>query len=221
MQEQFEKFYIMGNPKQKLLWDIPNSSATLTRMFDKEYIIETSGLQALILLLFNTSEIVLNGKLPSLLGANLETKPEKKKQVLDHLEAAVYALMKSNLIFADNETRLDKEFTKDTQLTLNKSFTSKAKKIVVTRMNKKEKAEESKETEEKVMEERKYEVDASIMKIMKGRKKCAHGDLLEALKSQLKFLFQPPAIKKRIEGLIEREYLKRDEKNPNVYLYIS
>jgi len=169
MQEQFEKFYIMGNPKQKLLWDIPNSSATLTRMFDKEYIIETSGLQALILLLFNTSEIVLNGKLPSLLGANLETKPEKKKQVLDHLEAAVYALMKSNLIFADNETRLDKEFTKDTQLTLNKSFTSKAKKIVVTRMNKKEKAEESKETEEKVMEERKYEVDASIMKIMKAK----------------------------------------------------
>ncbi len=44
------------------------------------------------------------------------------------------------------------------------------------------------------MEERKFEIDAALMKVMKARKKCAHHDLIEAMKSQLKFQFQvgPP-----------------------------
>ncbi len=186
----------------------------------------------MILLLFNEHPSVLNGALPSMLGVSIETKPEKKKQIIETFEAAVYALLKSKLLVVEGENQAvvataaisgapAKEITKDTILSLNKAFVSKFKKVVVTRMNKKEKEEESKETEEKVMEERKYEVDAAIMKVMKARKKCSHGDLLEALRTQLKFFFQPPAIKKRIEVLIERDYLRRDDKNPNVYLYVS
>jgi len=157
----------------------------------------------------------MTNKLPELLGVVMEAKSEKKKQVGEIIEAAVYALVKAKLIVSDNEGK------GASILKVNEQFTSKFKKIVVTRMNKKESAEESKETEERVIEERKYEIDASIMKIMKARKKTAHSDLLEALKSQLKFLFQPPVIKKRIEGLIEKGYLKRDDKNPKIYLYVS
>lgn len=141
---------------------------------------------------------------------------EKRKQVLEVIEAGVYSLVKSKLVCLE-----EKKLRNESRLSLNEKFASKLKRVVVTRMNKKEKAEESKETEERVMEERKYEIDAAIMKIMKGKKTASHSELLEKLRPQLKFLFQPPAIKKRIEGLIEREYLKRDEKDPNVYIYIS
>lgn len=30
-----------------------------------------------------------------------------------------------------------------------------------------------------------------------------------------------PSIKKRIEDLIDREYMKRDDKNPNIYIYVG
>lgn len=36
-------------------------------------------------------------------------------------------------------------------------------------------------------------------------------------------ILQPdvPSIKKRIEDLIHRDYMKRDEKNPNIYIYVG
>jgi len=159
---------------------------------------------------------MLNEEVPQLLGIIIESNIEKKKAILEVIDAAVYSLVKSKLICMEGE-RLETK----SKLSLNEGFTSKFKRIVVTRMNKKEKAEESKETEERVMEERKYEIDANIMKIMKGKKTASHTELLEKLRVQLKFQFQPPAIKKRIEGLIDRDYLKRDENNPDIYIYIS
>lgn len=165
----------------------------------------------MLLLLFNTRPLLSSEELPELLGVVLDAKSEKKKQVAESIEAAIYALAKSKLVNVEGNG----------ELRVNEDFASKFKKVVVTRMNKKEKAEESKETEERVMEERKYEIDACIMKIMKARKKSVHSDLLEALRSQLKFLLQPNVIKKRIEGLIERDYLRRDDKNPNIYIYVS
>eukprot|EP00826_Nyctotherus_ovalis_P051143 TRINITY_DN6378_c0_g2_i1.p1 TRINITY_DN6378_c0_g2~~TRINITY_DN6378_c0_g2_i1.p1 ORF type:complete len:612 (+),score=219.02 TRINITY_DN6378_c0_g2_i1:589-2424(+) len=216
MQEQFTKYYEKENQKKRLHWNTPFSSATIVGRFDKEYLIETSGLQAIILLLFNNSRTIVNADVSKLLGLAVEANIEKRRQVLEVIEAGVYSLVKSKLICSE-ENKLEKE----SKLSLNEKFSSKLKRIVITRMNKKEKAEESKETEERVMEERKYEIDAAIMKIMKGKKTASHSELLEKLRPQLKFLFQPPTIKKRIEGLIEREYLKRDEKDPNIYIYIS
>lgn len=45
----------------------------------------------------------------------------------------------------------------------------------------------------------------------------------EQVTKQLMSLFQPDpkAVKKRIEDLISREYLERDEKNPAVYHYLA
>jgi hypothetical protein len=34
------------------------------------------------------------------------------------------------------------------------------------------------------------------------------------------FQAQPPMIKQRIESLIERGYMKRDDKNKTVYIYV-
>ena len=72
---------------------------------------------------------------------------EGKKNILETIEANVYALVKSKLILIDGD---QDKVTNESKLTVNDKFVSKFKKVVVTRMNKKEKAEESKETEEKV-----------------------------------------------------------------------
>merc|ERR1719510_282396 len=80
-----------------------------------------------------------------------------------------------------------------------------------------------KEIPEGVMEARKNIVEAAIVRIMKSRKQLAHKDLIREVIHQLSSRFNPPPafIKKRIESLIEREYLERDSNDRKVYSYLA
>lgn len=71
------------------------------------------------------------------------------------------------------------------------------------------------ETRAKVDEDRKHEIEAAIVRIMKARKKLPHANLVAEAIEQLRHRFAPSpiAIKKRIEGLIDREYLSRSPEN--------
>jgi len=74
---------------------------------------------------------------------------------------------------------------------------------------------------EGVVEARKNIVEAAVVRIMKSRKQLAHNDLIREVIHQLSSRFnpQPLFIKKRIESLIEREYLERDSENRKIYNY--
>ncbi|KAK4361340.1 hypothetical protein RND71_020292 [Anisodus tanguticus] len=85
----------------------------------------------------------------------------------------------------------------------------------------KETAEENTSTTERVFQDRQYQVDAAIVRIMKTRKVLSHTLLITELFQQLKFPVKPADLKKRIESLIEREYLERDKNNPQVYKYLA
>jgi len=58
---------------------------------------------------------------------------------------------------------------------------------------------------------------------MKSRKRLDHNSLIaETTKIlSLKFNPDPQAIKKRIEGLIEREYMRRDKDDRRFYEYMA
>ncbi|KAG5458848.1 MAG: Cullin protein neddylation domain-containing protein, partial [Olpidium bornovanus] len=70
---------------------------------------------------------------------------------------------------------------------------------------------EIRDTRDRVDEARKHMVEAAIVRVMKARKTMDHNNLVAEVTRQLQARFQPnPAmIKKRIEALIEREYLER------------
>jgi hypothetical protein len=56
---------------------------------------------------------------------------------------------------------------------------------------------------------------------MKARKTEKHNQLMEDVIKQISiFMPQPQMIKQRIESLIEREYLKRDEADRAKYIYL-
>lgn len=59
------------------------------------------------------------------------------------------------------------------------------------------------------------------MRIMKTRKTLTHTLLMSELFSQLKFPATPIDLKKRIESLIERDYLERDPTKPGEYRYLA
>ena len=69
--------------------------------------------------------------------------------------------------------------------------------------------------------ERQNILDAVIVRIMKARKTLKHTELIEnVIKQVTMFLPQPKMIKERIESLIERDYLKRDENDKALYIYL-
>jgi cullin 3 len=116
-----------------------------------------------------------------------------------------------------------KEIDKDTIFSPNEKFLSKLIKVKILPVVMKETQEQHQETNEKINEERKWVMDAVIVRIMKMRKKMEHRQLVLETTEQLqsKFMPSPEMIKKRIESLIEREYLERAEDDRNVYHYLA
>lgn len=107
---------------------------------------------------------------------------------------------------------------------INDSFTSKLHRVKIqTVASKGESDPERKETRSKVDEDRKHEIEAAIVRIMKARKKMQHNVLITECTEQLKsrFLPSPVVIKKRIESLIEREYIARTAEDRKVYTYVA
>jgi len=82
---------------------------------------------------------------------------------------------------------------------------------------------ERKETEKKIDEDRRHLIEACIVRIMKSRKRLDHNHLIAEVTQQLssRFLPEPAMIKKRIEALIDREYLEREDSDRKVYTYLA
>ncbi|CAN1302289.1 CUL4 [Linum perenne] len=93
--------------------------------------------------------------------------------------------------------------------------------LKVNAIQMKETVEENTSTTERVFQDRQYQVDAAIVRIMKTRKVLSHTLLITELFQQLKFPIKPADLKKRIESLIDREYLERDKNNPQIYNYLA
>jgi cullin 3 len=66
-------------------------------------------------------------------------------------------------------------------------------------------------------------VEATIVKVMKTRRRLDHNTLIVETSKILSQKFTPDAhmIKKRIESLIEREYMERDADDRRFYKYIA
>lgn len=95
-------------------------------------------------------------------------------------------------------------------------------KIATVAASRLESAKERKDTMEKLEEARRHLTDACIVRIMKSRKHLDHNNLISEVTGQLSARFQPDPtmIKKRIESLLEREYLQRREDDRRVYEYL-
>ena len=103
---------------------------------------------------------------------------------------------------------------------LNTDFKSKKLRINLNVPMKSEQKKEIDDTHKAVEDDRKMFLQAVIVRIMKARKQLKHVQLVQEIMEQSRKRFNPKVslIKKCIDDLIDREYLKRIEDNQYQYL---
>lgn len=86
-----------------------------------------------------------------------------------------------------------------------------------------EAAQETSETTKAVLEERKFYLQALIVRIMKSKKTMNHNDLVSEVIKEAMSNFVPSQVfvKGVIEDLIAKEYLERARRNKDEYNYLA
>uniref|UniRef100_A0A1A9V8H1 Cullin-4A n=1 Tax=Glossina austeni TaxID=7395 RepID=A0A1A9V8H1_GLOAU len=209
-QQVFNKFYLAKHSGRKLQWQPTLGNCVLKARFDggpKELLV--SLFQALVLLLFNEKDNLAFEEI--LAATNIED--GELRRTLQSL-----ACGRARVISKEPKGR---EVEDGDQFHYNNEFTNKLFRIKINQIQMKETTEEQKATEERVFQDRQYQIDAAIVRIMKMRKTLSHNLLITELFNQLTFPVKPADLKKRIESLIDRDYMERDKDNQNQYNYVA
>ncbi|XP_012281078.1 cullin-3 [Orussus abietinus] len=180
----------------------------------RKHIIQVSTYQMCVLLLFNNRERLTYEEIQ-----NETDIPER--DLVRALQSLAMGKATQRILLKHPRT---KEIEPSHYFSVNDNFTSKLHRVKIQTVAAKGESEpERRETRNKVDEDRKHEIEAAIVRIMKARKRMPHNILVTEVTEQLRirFLPSPVIIKKRIEGLIEREYLARTPEDRKVYTYVA
>ncbi|THH15832.1 hypothetical protein EW146_g4703 [Bondarzewia mesenterica] len=210
--KSFEQFYLSRHSGRRLTWQPSMGNADVRVAFkSRKHDLNVSTFALVILLLFEDlpeGEFLTYEEIKS---ATLIPDTELQRN-LQSLACAKFKVLKKH--------PPSRDVSPSDSFSFNHDFSSNLQKIKISTVaSKVESGEERKETRDRVEEERRHQTEACIVRIMKDRKHMTHNDLINEVTRQLAARFQPNPlnIKKRIEGLIEREYLERcdDRKSYN------
>ncbi|KAI9362431.1 cullin-4B-like protein [Zopfochytrium polystomum] len=209
-QQVFKDFYMSKYSGRQLTWCPSLGHCVVKAQFKKgAKELSVSLYQALVLLLFNESNTVSYTDIKT--QTNLEER-ELKRTLQSLACGKVRVLQKSPR---------GKDVADTDSFEYNAAFENPLFRIKINQIQVKETVEENKTTNERVFADRQYQVDAAIVRIMKARKRLTHTMLLGELFEQLKFPIKASDLKKRIESLMEREYMERDKDDASTYIYLA
>lgn len=208
----YTTFYKVKHQGHKLVWDHALGTATVKARFaagPKD--LTVSLYQAVVLLLFNEeTEIGYKHILE-------ETRMDdgELRRTLQSLACANKKVLKKRPV--------GKDVNDNDVFYFNSEFTDSRAKVHINSIQAKETAEENQRTQSHIEGDRKHYLDAAIVRIMKAKKELSHEQLknetIDAVKSH--FVPEVSVIKHRIDGLVEQEYLRRDEEDRNLYIYVA
>ncbi|KAK9737600.1 Cullin protein neddylation domain [Popillia japonica] len=209
-QSTFQNFYVLKYSGRKLQWQQSLGYCILKADFasgKKE--LQVSLFQTIILLLFNNSNMMTYNEIKE--SSNLED--NELKRTLQSL-----ACGKSKILL---KTPKGKEIEETDSFSYNHNFSDRLFRVKINQVQLKETIEEHHATQESVFHDRQFQIDAAIVRIMKQKKALDHNLLVSELYGILDIPLTPCDIKKRIEQLIERDYIERDKDNQNIYKYVA
>ncbi|CAG8553320.1 17700_t:CDS:10 [Rhizophagus irregularis] len=200
----FQNFYLGRHSGRRLTWQSNMGTADIRGSFKaRKHELNVSTYQMVILLMFNDKQDGESLSYEQIKGESDIPEADLKRN-LQSLACAKYKILVKE--------PKGKEINPGDQFNFNNDFTAPLQRIKIQTVASKVESEgERKETREKVEEARKHQTEAAIVRIMKDRKTMEHNLLIAEVVKQLqsRFMPNPALIKKRIEALIEREYLER------------
>ncbi|KAG2009878.1 ubiquitin-protein ligase [Coprinopsis cinerea AmutBmut pab1-1] len=201
--DRFQKYYQTKHSGRKLTWLWNYCKNELrTNYTNQKYILMTSTFQTAILTQYNRNDTL---SLDELVTATSIPK--------DHLVQVLALLVKAKVLINEETDQYD----------LNPGFKSKKIRVNLNLPIKAETKAESKDVMKTVEEDRKYVIQATIVRIMKARKTMKNQALLDEVISQISQRFTPkvPDIKKAIDTLLEKDYIERVEGTRDTFAYLA
>lgn len=201
--DRFSKYYQTKHSGRKLTWLWNYSKNELrTNYLNQKYILMTSSYQMSVLLQYNKHDTL---SLEELITATAISK--------DILSQVLTLLVKAKVLINEETDQYD----------LNPNFKSKKIRVNLNQPIKAEVKAESSEILKTVDEDRKYVIQATIVRIMKARKTMKNQPLIQEVISQISQRFAPkiPDIKKAIDTLLEKEYIERVDGTRDTFAYVA
>ncbi|KAJ6852202.1 cullin-3A-like [Iris pallida] len=213
--EKFRSYYLGTHTGRRLSWQTNMGTADLKATFgrNQKHELNVSTYQMCILMLFNSAE--------RLSCKEIEQATEIPASDLKRCLQSLACVKGKNVLCKDP---MSKDIAEDDAFSVNDKFSSKFFKVKIgTVVAQKESEPEKQETRQRVEEDRKPQIEAAIVRIMKSRRVLDHNNIVAEVTKQLqsRFLPNPVVIKKRIESLIEREFLERDKADRKLYRYLA
>ncbi|KAL1422584.1 hypothetical protein MTO96_021992 [Rhipicephalus appendiculatus] len=195
----------------------PSTSQTAStssgELHPRTYVIQVTTYQMCVLMLFNRHDAISYQDITS------ETNIPETSLVRALNSLCMGKASEPVLIKTPDSNEIENEHI----FTVNDAFTSGLQKVKIeSTSTKKNTAPKKSEPAVNLDEDRRYELEAAIIRIMKARKTLSHEDLFaEATKLlQTRYNPSPAAFRKRVDALVDREYLEKAGEDPEVYNYI-
>ncbi|KAH9884585.1 Cullin [Xylariomycetidae sp. FL2044] len=213
--KQFEDYYGNKHTGRKLTWKHSLGHCVVKARFNKglkELLV--SAYQAIVLTLFNQIE----GQPDSGFLAYSQIEEGTGLKGGD-LERTLQSLACGKVRVLTKHPKGRDVSATDT-FTVNKAFADPKFRVKINQIQLKETKEENQQTHERVAQDRQFETQAAIVRIMKARKTMTHANLVAEVISQTRKrgAVEASEIKKNIEKLIEKDYLEREG---GAYVYLA
>jgi cullin-4 len=222
-QERFSNHYKTKYQGRRITWQysLGHCVVRANGFGNKSYDLIVSLCQALVLTQFHDFETTLGiRKLMELVG--MEDRDEMERILLSLSSGKEGTRILHKIDFEQDKKKRSRTTIDDRDsFQIFAEFESNQRRIRITNIMMKETKEEREKTVDAISRDRLYLIDAVLVRIMKARKTILHTLLISEVLTQLKVPAQAADVKKRIETLIEREYMERDAKDRNRYNYLA
>lgn len=242
-QTKFQEFYDKSTEKRRLQWLYNYGIVTLAARFTNSKLpvqLVLTPLQASILMCFNETPKLSFEDLLALLwptqpsvGRQVLTSSANSNQVHDLsleeiLKYAIQPLVyfKYKVLQKEKDEDPKKEnIAKGDVFMLREKIPAKKlpRKIAFPPGSAKQQKVEFDADHDLVMKQREFEIEAAMVRVLKARNRLDWNQTQIEVINILKNRFTPDSkmLKKRLESLIDRKFMERDENDPKIIIYIS
>ncbi|KAH1059725.1 hypothetical protein AAZX31_02G100900 [Glycine max] len=211
--KKFRSYYLDTHTDGRLSWQTHMGTADIKATFGKvrKHELNVSTYQMCVLMLFNTADRLGYKEIEQA----TEIPASDLKRCLQSL-----ALVKGRNVL--RKEPMSKDVDEDDAFFVNDKFSSNLYRVKIgTVVAQNESEPEKLETRRQQVEEegRRSQIEAVIVRIMKSRKKLDHSNLMAEVTEQ--FHANPTEVKKRIESLVDRDFMERDDNDRQLYRYLA